>query len=424
MPELRVLGSVARPMQRLGYLKRLARRVTAVSTTSLENLGLDLVNTIARKVSVPLTEERATYIKQRLYDRAYTTLKLQADDWLKNGQEGAPPQVSMEIQDLYLADSTLPSQTGKLVRKDWRKYPPLAVHLGLIRAGTYSASTRTLSLLHFTPVEELKAFLEYNSEVNPLRLNRKQSLFLLYALIENDGEVLSALWRRLSTGDSETFTDRDAGDLLPDIYRSIISRHRSRILSAEDRDRLAVLAESADSIARWHNAAYTGGGAREEASRPRVEPYVDCDILYKPNPFRYEYAFSPGGFVWAYTFADAETSEEIADFLGTRFFTTAAQAWSIAANPLIDNSEIVSHLYRAWLAIRSPGGYAPIKELSLVAGIDALLDHDIIIEPFVAREAIIAYQKANPYQVRFTVNRMGVLAHARFLEAPIDNVTG
>jgi hypothetical protein len=36
----------------------------------------------------------------------------------------------------------------------------------------------------------------------------------------------------------------------------------------------------------------------------------------------------------------------------------------------------------------------------------------------VAREAIIAYQKANPYQVRFTVNRMGVLAHARFLEKP------
>jgi hypothetical protein len=33
-----------------------------------------------------------------------------------------------------------------------------------------------------------------------------------------------------------------------------------------------------------------------------------------------------------------------------------------------------------------------------------------------ARETLIAYQKANPYKVRFTVDRMGVLAHARFME--------
>jgi Skp family chaperone for outer membrane proteins len=35
-----------------------------------------------------------------------------------------------------------------------------------------------------------------------------------------------------------------------------------------------------------------------------------------------------------------------------------------------------------------------------------------------ARQALIGYQKANPYKVRFTVDRMGVLAHARFLEPP------
>jgi hypothetical protein len=69
-------------------------------------------------------------------------------------------------------------------------------------------------------------------------------------------------------------------------------------------------------------------------------------------------------------------------------------------------------LYRAWKSIKSPDGYAPIEELALVAGIEALLDHRHILEVATAREALIAYQKANPYQVRFTVNRLGVLAHA------------
>ena len=74
------------------------------------------------------------------------------------------------------------------------------------------------------------------------------------------------------------------------------------------------------------------------------------------------------------------------------------------------------HLLRASKAIQSPGGYAPIEEMALVAGIEGLLDHGVIIEPEVARKAIIAYQKDHPYEVRFTVDRMGVLAHARFVD--------
>ena len=80
------------------------------------------------------------------------------------------------------------------------------------------------------------------------------------------------------------------------------------------------------------------------------------------------------------------------------------------------------YLERAWQAIQSAGGYAPIEEMALIAGIEALLEHSLVIEPAVAREAIIAYQKANPYRVRFTVDRMGTLAHARFLELTDETV--
>jgi hypothetical protein len=56
--------------------------------------------------------------------------------------------------------------------------------------------------------------------------------------------------------------------------------------------------------------------------------------------------------------------------------------------------------------------------MAILASIEALPEKDLVIEPAKAQEATIACQKSNPYQIRFTVNRMGHLAHARFLEEP------
>ncbi len=415
MPELRVLDRITRPMQRLGYLKRLVKRVTTTSTSNLDNLGHDLLDAVTRKVRTPLDEHLAVYIKVRLFDNAYVTIKQQADGWLKNG--GEPPVVAIELQDLYLADVQVSSGVGKLVREDWRKYPPLATSLGLVREGTYSANTRALSLLYFTPETELRAFQEYLPEANPLRLTQRQALLLLYALIENDGEVLVPLWNQLAARHADGFNDRDAGNLLPEIYRAAIARHRTRLLPADLRDRLLVLEKSADSIARARQSEkYTGGSAREESSRVRVEPFVDIGLFRKPDPFKYEYGFCDAGRTWAEALAHVETSQAVGDFLANRFFATAASAWGIAGRPISEPEKIVPHLQRASKAIKSPGGYAPIEELALVAGIDGLLDHGVIIEPEVARKAIIAYQKEHPYEVRFTVDRMGVLAHARFVD--------
>jgi len=219
------------------------------------------------------------------------------------------------------------------------------------------------------------------------------------------------------------FTDRDAGDRVPAIYRAIIGRHRARFLSAGQRKRLETLSEAANSIEKWRHRSYTGGGARTEASSVRVEPYVDIGLLGKPDPFRYRYTFTPVGRVWAEAFQDIETDEQIANFLVYRFLATAARAWKIPHSPITDAEDIVPCLYRAWQVIKSAGGYAPIKEIALVAGITSLLDQGLLIETGVAREAIIAYQKDHPYEVRFTVNRLGVLAHARFVEEPTETLS-
>ena len=272
MAKLRVLGSIYRQMQRLGYLKRVIWRVNTLSTSNLNNLGKDLVGTVSQTVRVPLNEARASYIKQRLQDRTYQTLKVQASAWLAGDRSTDLPIIALELQDCYLADPTLPSQVGKLVDQDWRRYPVLGVALGFVRAGTYSANTRALSLLRLTPEAELRAFTEYQPESNPLRLSRSQALLMLYALLENDGEIVAALWARLASGRLGTFSDRDAGNLLPEIYRGVIARHRKGSIPADQRDRLIVLETSAEKIANRLDKAYTGGSAREEASAPRIEP--------------------------------------------------------------------------------------------------------------------------------------------------------
>lgn len=415
MVELRVFGRIYRQMQRLGYLKRLVKRVHATSTSNLDNVGNDLVDTVARRVRAPLTEERVEYVKIRLADRAYTNLKAQVAQWLKDGQP--PREVQMELQDLYLADSSLPSQVGKLVKEDWRKYPHFGLNLGLIRHGTYSINTRSLTLLHLTPDQEIRAFQEYLPEHNPLCISPPQGLLLLYSLLENDGEVFIPLLAALAKQGAGTFNDRGAGDYLPEIYKTVIARHRKHALTVEMRDRLVVLEKSAESIATARaKTDYAGGSAREESVRPRLEPYVDIGLFKKPQKMRYEYALSDVGRRWVEAFNGDEDSSVIEEFLIHRFFHTAAHAWQIEARDLTEPDEIVPYLRRAAKVISSAGGYSPIEELSLLCGIWALLDDQRVIELGTARKALIAYQKAHPYQVRFTVDRSGALAHARFMD--------
>lgn len=414
MGTIRVLDAAARPMQRLGYLKHLVRRVSAFGTSSLDNLGRDLIETVTKRVAVPVTADRATYVQRRLTDRAYDSLKKQLGSW----REGDNKVVSMELQDLYLADPHLPSRSGKLVRDDWRRYPPLAVGLGLVRAGTYSANTRAMSLLHFTCTEELRGFSEYDGDVNPLRLTQPQALLLLYSFLENDGEVMCPLLAGLARLGADVFTDRDVGERLPEILRGVIGRHERRPLATEQRERLSVLSQVADSIDRWRGRAYTGTGANIHASRPRVEPYVDIGFLSKPDPFRYAYRLTPVGLVWAQALMGLADSDDVAVFLRERFFQTAALARSGPVISIGDRDSIVKQSYAAWQAIRSVGGYAPIEEIALVAGIQGLCQDGLILGSAQVREGLISYQRDYPYQVRFTVNRMGVLAHARFLKQP------
>ncbi len=409
MAYFRVLDSAKRPMQRLGYLKYLLQRCVAQETSNAETLGHDLTDTVTRNVRAVLTPELADYVRRRLTDGTYRSLRDQVLAW-ERGEAAA--QVSMELQDLYLSDPRLPSRTGKLVPEDWRKYPYLGVHLGLIRAGTWSPFERGLALLCLTPKPQLDAFREYNSQSNPFYLSAEQRTLLLYCVLENDGDVLKQLYARL--GEAGAFSDRDAGDLLPEIFRSINQQFWNRSLPVEERERLDRLLKIAKSVEQWRGRSYSGGGAREEAIKVRVEPLTDLGFLLKDDPYRYEYCLSPGGRAF---FATLGPTVDVETFLDTAYFQTWAAAFGPSDARVARADEIRAALARAWNELKSPLGYAPIVDVALLGGIYALTEQGVYFEIATARQFLRDWQKESPTALRFSVDRMGTMAHVRMLNA-------
>jgi len=412
MSLLRVFERPSRCMQRLGYAKYIASRCATTETSSLETLGRDLVTTVARKVEVQLTPEIYTYARRRLTDRAYEDLKRKLSKLGEDFDVGHT--VTLELQDAYLSSSRLPSRTGKLVAADWRKYPLLLVSLGLMRKGTYSLLVMGQTLLCLVPPEEVAAFRKYTPEINPFLLTDKQRLLFLFLFLERDGDVLQPLYAQISEP-AQPFSDREAGDLLPSIFRSLAKRYQERVRSADDTARLQRLLDTAASIERWRGKPYTGGGAILEAITVRLEPFVDMGLLTKDDPFSYKYTLSEVGEAFFARFAQAE---DIGAFLEDAFFGAVNSAFGFSARHA-DGDRILARFYEGYEQLKSPWGYAPIKDVALLAGIRSLIEDGLYFEIKEVVSLLKALQRKRPDVVVFNIDRMGNLVYVKFNADPL-----
>jgi len=404
---IRVLDSANRTMQRLGFLKPLCALVNETETSNLISLGKRFMERMTKSVrlSSPFDEQLKDYAKNRLTDSIYRDLRKAI---LENSGNSS---LTIELQDLYLADRSLPSRTGKLVEANWRRYPYLGTALQLIKKGTYSALTRSLVLLAVTPQEELSAFLKHDPEHNPMRLSDSQAMVLLFCFIDNDAEALLPLFQRLIEIPEGSFDERAASDLLPGILRQTVKHYRNRALTAEERDRLALMTKTADSIDKWKEKAYTGGGARQEAVRVRLEPFCDLGLFGKPDRDRYEYKTTDALRVLVNRWGSVADTDRL---LYEQFFATLAMARGLQVHDAADD-EATEALVEAGEALKSSLGYSPITDVGLFAGVRMLTEKSRILE--LARSIVLlkALQKQDPALVRFTVDRMGNLAYVKFL---------
>jgi len=423
MSFIRALTNPRRSMQRFGFLKYLIWHASLSATNNLSTLGKDLISAVSQKVSVVLTPHLQEYIKNVLTDRIYKNVRAIA---LKSPEESScQPSVQVEVQDIYLSDANLPSRRGKLTSDDWNKYPYLALDLGLLRKGTYSLLVRGQSFLSIVSEKERKAFsrsgtIPLNEDVNPFRLTIQQKLLLLFSFIEEDGDVITRLYSKLLTF-LKPFTDREAGDYLPEIYRSIAKENRSKARSGDDLLRVQKILDTADKIEAVKRNPNPGGkNSREHAITPRLEPFVDLGLLSKPDPFAYRYQITDATTTF---FEPLIQAEDIDSFLRNSFFKSANEAFNLNAEHRADRDIILSTILKAYNVLKSPLGYVPILEVALLAGIYSITESRRYFEISEAIDTLKSLQKEKPDLVRFNVDRWGTLTFVKF-SREIMNVRG
>lgn len=406
--KIRILNSANRSMQRAGFLKLLCANTARIETSNYQNLGKDFIQALLQRVRIlpPFSDSLRNYVKIRLVDKTYHDLRK-----IVLSEESGIGPAGLEIQDLYLSDTALPSTTGKLVEMDRRRYPYLVLNLDLIKAGTYSILTRALVLLAVTPNEEIAAFEQYDPLHNPLRISAQQAAVLLYCFIDNDAEIVYRLFQALVTSGENSFDERTAGDLLPQIIRESINSFRNTSLPTEDRERFDVLEQVAGKIAEWKGKPYSGGGSREENIRVRIEPYCDFGLFTKPDRHRFVYDITPGLRTLMTNWSGLDATDE---FLDTRYFETLSKLHRVKVREASDE-EAKSAILNAGQVLKSTLGYSPITDVGLLAGIRLLFQQKCILELSRTRTLLRSWQKEAPSVVRFTVDRMGALTYVKFI---------
>ncbi len=411
---IRVFVNPRRSMQRVGFIKHLLWHASKSATNSISNLGKELITAVSRKVSVGLTPQLQEYIKKSLTSSQHENLRAAA---LKASEETSDNlKVQVEIQDVYLADSNIPSHRGRLVSDDWNRYVYLALDLGLLRKGTYSLLVRGQALLSFVSEDEKNAFnisgdTSYQERANPFFLTVQQKILLLFSFVEGDGDVLRRLYPKV-LGITERFIDKECGEYLPEIYRIISKEYRPKTRSGDDLQRVQKLLDTAAKIEAVKEKSAPGGkNPREHAITIRLEPFVDIGLLGKPDPFAYQYQITDA----TKTFFEALiNSESIDHFLQHSFFNSANKALVLNGEHKIDRETMLSTIQKAYIVLKSPLGYAPILEVCLLAGIYSIMERGTYFELAESIEMLKSLQKERPELVRFNVDRWGVLTFVKF----------
>lgn len=407
----RVVETPRRSMQRLGLLKLLVSISAKPSSGNLVATGHELIHTLTTKVNLRWDDGLATYIRSALSERTFAPVRRLASQFLAGDYAGSP-EVAVEIQDAYLSRDSLPSQRGRLTATDDTRFPHWGVALGLTRKEPFGPLVRGNLLLSLVSGQELAAFSRFDASCNPLELTRPQRVFFLYVLLERDLSVLVPLYEGLLDRDGP-FSDLQAGDLLPDLYRSASNLLRDIGRGGHDEDRATHLAETAAAIAARQGRSY-GKTVREQTITPRLEPFVDIGLLAKPDAFSYSYEFTSRGREF---FPNMKGEWRRAPYFSG--FGKAAAAFLDYDNRQVSTDlELLYLLHTGWDKLKSDLGYSPILETLLLGLILGLEQGAGWFELDEALDTLQRIQKDMPGLLRFNIDRQGNLSVVRFMHAP------
>jgi hypothetical protein len=352
---------------------------------------------------VPVPSERIgdvnEYLKRMSLWHRYKEIRGASDQELAGAK--------LELQDVLLSDPRLPSASGAVTDRVLDEPVQFALALKLIRPGSYTLTDRGRSL-QVAASRETEALVSQRFNVNAMRIPPGAGLLLCYALLEADLDFLKVSYEEvLSLG--ETFSRSAVSRRMSVSCRNLRDQYRRQIRTGEDRKKMARLEELAKSIDKAKDAP-TWGGARppDQTSTVRLEPMVDLGLLTRSSRFDYNYHLERS----QREFFTKMVAAKSAEWLDTDLVGAYAEARSLPTERVEPELEWDA-IRRAWGHLRSPMGYASIREALLLANAE-LLDaghgcFDIATGETILRER----QRQVPRSIRFTMGRGGGVSYFR-----------
>ncbi len=394
---MRWIAYARRSMQRLGFLKLLVALSSKSSGSTLEAITTKFHDAITKRSEVPagMAEQIRKYIEGRRLTKRY----------------GAEP-TKIELQDLYLSDPVLPSGsgavTGDLHRVGYRhavyvEIPAWATELRLLRERNYTATARGQVLLCLDPglVQRTRNF---DKDHNPFNLSTKEQFFFIFALIDQDGCLISRTFRKCLQSGSEVFSRADVGDWAAEALRELIEDPtiRSKRGAAEiERIRRVLGAVK--------NQSKNGLGPRESLATPRTEPLVDCGLLRRAAPLSYSYSLTKRGRRLFQGLSDAESSDTLSEFVCASLASNVG-AESPAGQP---EQPLQTSVAEAYESLKSGLGYVAIRELALLAAAQRLGSGQGLLEIAHVEAFITERARRHGPDIRLAHSRQGGVGQVR-----------
>jgi len=406
---LRIIGSTARRMQRLGFLKHIVASASPQRPSSAAAIGRTLLSTVSHKHVTVIRSETKEYCDRVFSEQHYSALRSQVQ---QAAEQQPPGQVNLELQDIYLSQDGLPSKRGRILsekEKDIHVFPTLAVNLGFLTPETCVLTSRGRLFANTISPGELDAF-NRPSDINPLIISPGQAIVLLFSFLETDGDLASMLYPVIAKKDGE-FADYEVGDLIGELLSDYLLRVEKSATRMKDKTEISKLKRTAESIKRWKNKPYTGKGSRDEWATLRLEPLVDIGLLIKPDKFAYKYAFTDNGRLFS---ANLETSNDLEPFLMDNYLSATAQLLGIQTSPVVNSDEALDFLKESNRLLANNIGYSDVTDTALLSAINLLQKRNKVLEIGKSIQILKEAQKKTPHNIHFNIDRWGNLKFISF----------
>lgn len=395
-------------MQRLGSLFGATVAASDSRPTSLEGIGNASMRMLSRPVRLKPDD---TYVleyvhRQRLWER-YPKLHGLSRDVER------VPEVTIDAQDVWLADPDLPSSTGAVTAEVVHEPPQLASAIQLVRSRNFTRTDRgrVITILMSAHRDALR---DGARSPNPFSIPLGAGGVFLYALLDADIDFMRAIYKvALQSEEGDAFTRASFAAWLPPALTALSSGWTKNARSGADHKQLQRLRELHDLVSRPRQSGAKWGGGRppEQTSTLRIEPYVDMGLISKRKRFTYDYFLTPQQ---RHFFAKLVDADDPQAFLDESLFGAYQRARGRANPAAIDPGEIWERILAAYRELRNELGYASYREVALLA-IARLMDEGDgrFFEVGAGIATVQAERKRSPRGVRLGAARGGGLTYMK-----------